>query len=158
METWTTFPQQCLPCHIHSPFDMLYQGCSSRKNGIHGLVKKLLSSFINTHQITYSRMVNHSNIATSSELVQSKVQGINVVVLPHALQVSHADFFPLVANDEIMLQPVLALPSSKHCLCSIPILGDTVSSFGRSQHGGHSQEVTTAFLALLTGLARDQKI
>ena len=101
-------------------------------------------------------MVNHSNIATSSELVQSKVQGINVVVTSsYALQVSHADFFPLVANKS---QPVLALPSSKHCLCSIPILGDIVSSFGRSQHGGHSEEVTTAFLALLTGPAHDQKI
>ena len=133
METWSTFPQQCPPCHIHSPFDMPHQGCSSRKNGIHGLLKKLLSSFINTHQITYSGMVNHSNIATSSELVQSKVQGINVVVTSsYALQVSHADFFPLVANES---QPVLALPSSKHCLCPIPILGDTVSSFGRSQHG-----------------------
>ena len=106
-------------------------------------------------------MVNHSNIATSSELIQSKVQGINVVVTSsYALQVSHIDFFPLVANDEIAIvsQPVLALPSSKHCLCSIPILGDKVSSFGRSQHGGHSEEVTIAFLALLTGPAHDQNI
>ena len=154
METWSTFPQQRPPCHIHSPFDMLYQGCSSRKNGIHGLVKSYFQ------YSTFSRMVNYSNIATSSELVQSKVQGINVVVTSlYALQVSHADFFPLVANYDIVSQPVLALPSSKHCLCSIPILGDIVSSFGRSQHGGgYSEEVTTAFFAPLTGPAHDQKI
>ena len=133
METWST---QCPPCHIHSPFDMLYQGCSSRKNGgIHGLVKRLLSSFINTHQITYSRMVIHSNITTSSELVQSKVQGINVVVTSaYALQVPHADFFPLVAKLCHRQYP-LAMPSSKHCLCSMPILGDTFAIRGRSQHG-----------------------
>ena len=53
--------------------------------------------------ITYSRMVNHSNIITSFELVHSKVQVINVVVTSsYALHVSHADFFPLVQNDEIV--------------------------------------------------------
>ena len=53
-----------MPTLIHSPFDMLYQGCSSRKMAHPFLVKKLFSSF-NTHQITYKldgKLFQHCNI------------------------------------------------------------------------------------------------
>ena len=100
-------------------------------------------------------MVNHSNITTSSELVQSKCKELMFVVTSsYALQVSHADSFPLAANDKIVSQPVSIGPAKfQHCLCSMPILGDTVSSFatrGKKSAWAY-EEVSTAFLALLTG-------